>query len=129
MKTRARAGARLTGSLSFRLGVALALVLAIGGVAVSLAAYAYGRSAAQQSYDRLLVGAANQIAGSLGLRDGEVIVDIPGNSNSVAYVTGGKCYIGKQTIEAIERLMLAAGIPTEGPRPPVIDIYEVPAQR
>ncbi|WP_300443022.1 sensor histidine kinase [uncultured Mameliella sp.] len=77
MKTRARAGARLTGSLSFRLGVALALVLAIGGVAVSLAAYAYGRSAAQQSYDRLLVGAANQIAGSLGLRDGEVIVDIP----------------------------------------------------
>ncbi len=77
MVTRAQRGARLTGSLGFRLGVALALVLAIGGVAVSLAAYAYGRSAAQQSYDRLLVGAANQIAGSLGLRDGEVIVDIP----------------------------------------------------
>ena len=77
MAAEARHGVRLTGSLSFRLGVALALVLAIGGVAVSLAAYAYGRSAAQQSYDRLLVGAASQIAGSLGLRDGEVIVDIP----------------------------------------------------
>jgi len=77
MAAEARRGMRLTGSLSFRLGVALALVLAIGGVAVSLAAYAYGRSAAQQSYDRLLVGAASQIAGSLRLRDGEVIVDIP----------------------------------------------------
>lgn len=70
-------GTRLHGSLSFRLGAALVLVLAIGGVAVSLAAYAYGRSAAQQSFDRLLIGAANQIAGSLGLRDGEVVVDIP----------------------------------------------------
>jgi len=30
------------------------------------------------------------------------------------------------TIEVVERLMLAAGISTEGPRPPVIDIYEVP---
>lgn len=77
MKTRARRGSRLTRSLSFRLGVALVLVLAIGGVAVSLAAYAYGRSAAQQSFDRLLIGAANQIAGSLTLRGGEVIVDIP----------------------------------------------------
>lgn len=57
--------------------MALVLVLAIGGVAVSLAAYAYGRSAAQQSFDRLLIGAANQIAGSLTLRGGEVIVDIP----------------------------------------------------
>ena len=38
-------------------------------------------------------------------------------------------YNERPTIEAIERLMLAAGIPTEGPRPPVIDIYEVPAQR
>ena len=35
----------------------------------------------------------------------------------------------RPTIEAIERLMFAAGIPTEGPRPPVIDMYEVPEQR
>ena len=31
----------------------------------------------------------------------------------------------RPTLEAVERLMLAAGIPTDGPRPPVIDIYEV----
>ena len=33
------------------------------------------------------------------------------------------------TIEAVARLMVAAGIPTEGPRPPVIDIYEVTPNR
>ena len=35
----------------------------------------------------------------------------------------------RPTIEAIERLMVAAGIPTEGPRPPVIDIYARPQGR
>lgn len=35
----------------------------------------------------------------------------------------------RSTIEVVERLMFAAGIPTEGPRPPVIDMYEVPPKR
>ena len=35
----------------------------------------------------------------------------------------------RQTIAAIERLMVAAGIPTEGPRPPLIDMYEVSPDR
>ena len=35
----------------------------------------------------------------------------------------------RPTIQTIERLMLAAGIPTEGPRPPVIDIYARPQGR
>lgn len=40
----------------------------------------------------------------LAVRESEIGVDIPGNSNSVAYVDGaGKCWIGKSTIEAIER--------------------------
>lgn len=68
---------RTAGSLRFRLAVGVVLILAIGGIAVAFAAFAYGRSAAQQSYDRLLVGAANQIAGSLSLREGEIVVDIP----------------------------------------------------
>jgi hypothetical protein len=33
------------------------------------------------------------------------------------------------TIEAITKLMLAAGISTEGPRPKIIDSYEKPAAR
>lgn len=66
-----------TPSLTLRLGAALALVFAAGGLAVALAAFAYGRHAAQQSYDRLLLGAANQIAGSVSIRDGHVMVDLP----------------------------------------------------
>ena len=68
---------RISTSLRFRLAAGIILILAIGGVAVAYAAFAYGRDAAQQSFDRLLVGAANQIAGALRFRDGEVVVDIP----------------------------------------------------
>ena len=48
--------------------------------AVALAAFAYGRQAAQQAYDRLLIGAADQIAGSVSIRDGAVVVDIPASA-------------------------------------------------
>ena len=71
------ARSRISGSLRFRLAAGIILILATGGVAVAYAAFAYGRDAAQQSFDRLLVGAANQVAGALRLRDGEVVVDIP----------------------------------------------------
>ncbi len=77
MTTDSVARSRFSSSLRFRLAAGIILVLATGGVAVAFAAFAYGRDAAQQSFDRLLVGAANQIAGSLRLRDGEVVVDIP----------------------------------------------------
>jgi two-component system sensor histidine kinase TctE len=55
----------------------LALLMAVGGVAIATAALLYGRNAAQRAYDRLLIGAASQIAGSVALRDGRVIVDLP----------------------------------------------------
>ena len=64
-------------SLTLRLAWSLALVLALGGAVVTIAAFAYGRQAAQQAYDRLLIGAADQIAGSVVVRGGEVSVDIP----------------------------------------------------
>ncbi len=64
-------------SLTSRLAVALALLLLAGGVAVALGALAYGRHAAQEAYDRLLVGAANAMAGGITLRDGELSVDLP----------------------------------------------------
>ena len=77
MMTDSKVSSRPSSSLRFRLAVGIILILAIGGVAVAFAAFAYGRNAAQQSFDRLLVGAAHQIAGSIRLRDGEVVVDIP----------------------------------------------------
>jgi two-component system sensor histidine kinase TctE len=68
---------RRAGSLTLRLAVAIALILAAGGAAVTAAALAYGRQAAQEAYDRLLIGAANQIAASVSIRNGEIVVDIP----------------------------------------------------
>ena len=56
-------------------------MLAAGGRSRSpLAALAYGRQAAQQAYDRLLIGAANQIAGAVSVRAGEIVVDIPASA-------------------------------------------------
>ena len=64
-------------SLARRLTFAVILVLAFGALAVALAAFAYGRRAAEQTYDRLLIGAANQIAEAVRIRDGAVAVDLP----------------------------------------------------
>lgn len=69
-----------TASLALRLAVSVALVLLVGGTAVALAAFAYGRQAAQQAFDRLLIGAADQIAGSVTVRAGTVSVDIPASA-------------------------------------------------
>ncbi|WP_424933462.1 sensor histidine kinase N-terminal domain-containing protein [Amaricoccus macauensis] len=71
------AGPMRGGSLARRLGLAFAVIIALGGGGVAIAAFSFGRNAAQQSYDRLLVGAANQIAGSVTLQGGEVVIDLP----------------------------------------------------
>lgn len=71
------ASTRRTASLTIRLAVAIVLILGAGGIAVTLAALEYGRQAAQEAYDRLLIGAANQIAASITIRGGEIVVDIP----------------------------------------------------
>lgn len=71
--TRPRSG----GSIALRLAIAVALVLAAGGVAVTAAALAYGQQAAREAYDRLLIGAAGQIAAAVRIQQGELIVDIP----------------------------------------------------
>ncbi|PRY75508.1 two-component system sensor histidine kinase TctE [Yoonia maritima] len=64
-------------SLLSRVMIGVLSLLAIGGCIVSLAAFAYGKNAARQSYDRLLVGAANDIAESINIIDGAAIADIP----------------------------------------------------
>lgn len=64
-------------SLSARLAVGLGLLLLAGGLVLSVAALAYGRAAATDAFDRLLVGAANDIAASIRVEDGAPIVDLP----------------------------------------------------
>ncbi|HET6156738.1 MAG TPA: sensor histidine kinase N-terminal domain-containing protein [Dongiaceae bacterium] len=66
-----------TRSITVRLAATIALILAAGGVAISIAAYAYGRQAAQEAYDRLLAGAAFQIAQSVTIIEGHVVVNLP----------------------------------------------------
>lgn len=66
-----------TASLTLRLVIYIALVLALGSAGVAVAALAYGRHAAQQAYDRLLIGAANAIAGSISVRGRQIVVDLP----------------------------------------------------
>ncbi|ALI56750.1 sensor histidine kinase [Celeribacter marinus] len=62
--------------LSRVMGGVLSL-LAMGGVVVMLASFAYGKNAARQSFDRLLVGAASDIAESINVVDGTPVADIP----------------------------------------------------
>ena len=66
-----------TTSITVRLAATIALILAASGIVISVAAYAYGRQAAQQAYDRLLAGAAFQIVQSVSIVDGHVIVNLP----------------------------------------------------
>lgn len=64
-------------SVAFRLVVVLALVTAIAIVATVIAAYRYGRAAADEAFDRLLTGAALQISERVFVADGKVQVDLP----------------------------------------------------
>ncbi len=68
---------RLPLSLATRLSLALGLILLSGGIIVTVAAFGYGHQAARDAFDRLLVGAANQISASISIVDGEPLVDLP----------------------------------------------------
>lgn len=64
-------------SIAMRLALAAGVVLSVGAALVAAAAWTYGQRAAEQAYDRLLAGAAFEIAESVSARDGRIIVDLP----------------------------------------------------
>jgi len=64
-------------SLASRLFLAIGLILLTGGIIVTAAALAYGHQAARNAFDRLLVGAANQISASISIVEGDPLVDLP----------------------------------------------------
>ncbi|KJZ18054.1 histidine kinase [Loktanella sp. S4079] len=64
-------------SLLSRVMIGVLSLLAVGGCVVLLASFAYGKNAARQAYDRLLIGAANDIAESINIIDGAAVADIP----------------------------------------------------
>jgi two-component system sensor histidine kinase TctE len=64
-------------SLYGRLAGFIALVLGVGALVLGSAAWLYARVAADEAFDRLLVGAALQIAESVATEPGQVTVDPP----------------------------------------------------
>ena len=77
---RRHAGDRPTPSLTRRLAISVALVLLAGGGRRRRRGARLRPAAAQRAYDRLLIGAADQIAGAVSVRGGEIVVDIPASA-------------------------------------------------
>ncbi|QIG50935.1 sensor histidine kinase [Nordella sp. HKS 07] len=71
---------RSDSSLFTRLAVRVAVVLCIGATALVSAAWYYARAAADDAYDRVLTGAALQLADSLTVDAGQMIVDLPASA-------------------------------------------------
>lgn len=64
-------------SIAWRLTLLLTLLLTIAAAGTVVAALSYGQTAATRAFDRLLTGAALQIAERIGVVEGETVVDIP----------------------------------------------------
>ncbi|MCO6185234.1 sensor histidine kinase [Rhizobium sp. L1K21] len=67
----------ISSSVAFRLVIVVTGFLALAACAGVYAAYSYGRAAADQAFDRLLTGAALQIAERISVDDGRTVVDLP----------------------------------------------------
>ncbi|MER5171289.1 sensor histidine kinase N-terminal domain-containing protein [Thioclava sp. GXIMD2076] len=68
---------RSTGSLQGRILRAVMSLMLLGMVLVAATVWINGRQAAWDSYDRLLLGAANDIAESIFIQNGHPVVDLP----------------------------------------------------
>jgi len=64
-------------SIAWRLTLLLTLLLTIAAAGTVVAALSYGQTAATRAFDRLLTGAALQIAERIGVVEGETVIDIP----------------------------------------------------
>ena len=64
-------------SLYSRIILVIAMIFGTGSIVIGAAAWFYARVAADDAYDRLLVGAALQIAESIYAQGGTVSVDPP----------------------------------------------------
>lgn len=63
--------------LATRVLVAVLTILLLGGLLVAGSTWWNGRQAARQAYDRILIGAANDIAESIRIQDGAPLVVLP----------------------------------------------------
>lgn len=66
-----------TSALATRVLVSVFAILVLGGIMVAGSTWWNGRQAARQAYDRILLGAANDIAESIRIQDGAPLVLLP----------------------------------------------------
>lgn len=64
-------------SLFARLTILISVLLALGAVALVTAAWQYARAAANEAYDRLLLGAALQISEAITVQNGAMALELP----------------------------------------------------
>lgn len=64
-------------TLAARVSRTVLMLLMVGGVLVAVSTLTNGRKAARQSYDRILLGAAHDIAESIRIQNGAPFVDLP----------------------------------------------------
>lgn len=72
--------ARPEPSLFARLALRVSLVLCLGAALLITAAWFYARAAADDAYDRLLLGAAIQMAEGLTVESGQLVVNLPASA-------------------------------------------------
>lgn len=79
---------RRDSSLFSRLVLRVALVLAAGAAILMSAAWFYARAAADDAYDRLLLGAAIQMMEGLAVEEGEFAVNLPSSAFELLGLAG-----------------------------------------
>lgn len=67
-------------SLFWRLVLRVGLVLLVGATVLISAAWYYGQTAADRTYDQLLRGAARQMAANIAYNDGQLVATLPSSA-------------------------------------------------
>jgi len=125
MSRTARQAKVVPDSIFGRLRLLLTIVFALGGIAAMVAAWFFSTAAATESYDRLLVSAATQISGGIGIDQGRVTVLPPDSTfDTLAQSAGDRFFFavrgpGGELLTGYESLNVEGSRPNDGV--PVLD--------
>ncbi|HVJ04007.1 MAG TPA: sensor histidine kinase [Sphingomonas sp.] len=107
-------------SIFGRLRLLLIVVFACGGIAATVAAWFFSTAAATDAYDRLLVSAATQISGGIGIDRGQVTVLPPDSAfETLAQSAGDRFFFavrgpGGELLTGYESLSVDVSRPSDG---------------
>ena len=104
-------------SIFGRLRLLLTVVFALGGIAAMVAAWFFSTAAATDAYDRLLVSAATQISGGIGIDQGRVAVLPPDSAFDTLAQSAGDRFFFAVRGPSGELLTGYESLNVEGSRP------------